>query len=57
MEIQCFTTREENDDEMYKCAKCNLVLYCSFSCERKHWDEGHRDECEALGVNQTRGEC
>jgi len=28
-----------------KCASCKLVFYCDRTCQKKHWNSGHREEC------------
>lgn len=30
-----------------KCARCLAVAYCSESCQREHWRNGHREVCKA----------
>jgi len=30
-----------------QCGRCRSVTYCSGSCQKKHWKDGHRDACEA----------
>ena len=29
----------------YKCSRCQLVLYCNEDCQKKHWEEGHKNSC------------
>ncbi|CAH1262065.1 Hypp2499 [Branchiostoma lanceolatum] len=31
-----------------KCASCRRAHYCSKECQRKHWREGHKEECPKL---------
>ena len=30
------------------CAGCRSVSYCSKQCQREHWKNGHKAECERL---------
>ena len=27
------------------CGKCKVAVYCGQQCQKKHWDEGHRELC------------
>ncbi|KAK9837579.1 hypothetical protein WJX74_000796 [Apatococcus lobatus] len=29
-----------------KCTRCKKVKYCSESCQKEHWHQGHREECQ-----------
>ena len=45
-------TEVENGDgdESYKrCGKCKVCYYCSSSCQRTHWNEGHKKVCRYMG--------
>nr|XP_011468537.1 PREDICTED: ubiquitin carboxyl-terminal hydrolase 17 [Fragaria vesca subsp. vesca] len=33
-----------------RCSKCKSVRYCSGKCQIIHWRQGHKDECQPLGV-------
>uniref|UniRef100_A0A7S2Y7A5 MYND-type domain-containing protein n=1 Tax=Entomoneis paludosa TaxID=265537 RepID=A0A7S2Y7A5_9STRA len=37
---------------LMKCAGCHQVVYCSKACQKKHWREGHRQECQNLRLSQ-----
>ena len=28
------------------CGRCQLKYYCSINCQKKHWKNGHKEECE-----------
>ena len=30
------------------CAQCKNAWYCNKACQKKHWREGHKAECEHL---------
>ena len=27
------------------CGRCRLKYYCSIKCQKKHWKNGHKEEC------------
>ena len=29
-----------------KCSKCLSAYYCDINCQRKHWKNGHKQECK-----------
>ena len=31
-----------------KCSKCMSVHYCNVVCQRKHWKNGHKQECKKV---------
>ncbi|KAL4440529.1 hypothetical protein ABPG75_003530 [Micractinium tetrahymenae] len=33
-----------------RCSRCRAVKYCSVSCQREAWRQGHRRECAALAA-------
>ena len=37
-----------------KCARCHLTYYCSKKCQRKHWKEEHREDCEDVNGMRRR---
>ena len=39
-----------------RCAGCHRVSYCSKSCQRAHWKNGHKAECEQAVARQQSGE-
>jgi len=39
---------QEEENEFKKCSRCNLVLYCSKKCQRIHWKQTHKFECEKI---------
>lgn len=30
---------------LLKCSGCNVALYCSNKCYKKHWKNGHKEQC------------
>ena len=28
------------------CGRCRLKYYCSIKCQKKHWENGHKEECQ-----------
>jgi len=40
--------KEGQADDMPLCARCRSVYYCSRACQRRHWKQGHKKECERL---------
>merc|ERR1712034_232364 len=28
------------------CGRCRLKYYCSIKCQKKHWKNGHKEECQ-----------
>ncbi|KAL3650959.1 Ubiquitin carboxyl-terminal hydrolase 18 [Castilleja foliolosa] len=41
------------------CSSCKMVMYCSSTCQKSHWDSGHKKKCMDLkssyNANHTRG--
>lgn len=37
--------RKQNDGSFKVCAGCKVFYYCGKDCQRKHWSEGHKREC------------
>lgn len=33
--------------EMKRCSRCKAVHYCSGTCQKAHWDSGHKKECKS----------
>lgn len=33
-------------DKLQRCSACQLVGYCSRSCQVKHWKAGHKQACK-----------
>eukprot|EP00928_Gymnodinium_smaydae_P076245 TRINITY_DN59232_c0_g1_i1.p1 TRINITY_DN59232_c0_g1~~TRINITY_DN59232_c0_g1_i1.p1 ORF type:complete len:411 (+),score=46.53 TRINITY_DN59232_c0_g1_i1:70-1302(+) len=33
------------DEKFLVCGHCQLVAYCSPACQKKHWQDSHREEC------------
>ncbi|KAJ7626210.1 hypothetical protein FB45DRAFT_1060682, partial [Roridomyces roridus] len=50
--LQC--ERVDNKDCFRCCAGCGIAAYCSRTCQRADWGEGHRDECSSLLSAQGR---
>ena len=30
---------------MKDCSQCKMACYCSVECQRKHWKNGHKEDC------------
>jgi hypothetical protein len=55
------SNRNNNDEEenkecswckmpsKYSCSQCKKVKYCGRDCQRSHWKNGHKQECEKRG--------
>jgi hypothetical protein len=37
----------DNSVNLRVCSGCEVVLYCSRTCQRQHWVAGHKHECES----------
>ncbi|XP_076936325.1 ubiquitin carboxyl-terminal hydrolase 18-like [Bidens hawaiensis] len=35
------------------CSRCKLVRYCSESCQRSHWKNGHKKRCDEFRLSGT----
>jgi hypothetical protein len=35
-----------NSQKLKRCGWCRLAVYCDKSCQKKHWNEGHRSQCK-----------
>ncbi|XP_076946260.1 ubiquitin carboxyl-terminal hydrolase 18-like [Bidens hawaiensis] len=35
------------------CSRCKLVRYCSESCQRSHWKNGHKKKCDEFRMSGT----
>ena len=42
----CGTTGDDDDRKLRMCSACRLVLYCSPTCQRSHWN-AHKAACKA----------
>ena len=38
---------QEQGERFNSCSRCKVVYYCSKTCQREHWRNGHRDTCQA----------
>ncbi|TRM55549.1 hypothetical protein BD626DRAFT_525166 [Schizophyllum amplum] len=34
--------------KLQTCSRCKSINYCSESCQREHWQDGHKEECAAF---------
>lgn len=34
--------------QMYVCTRCRQVYYCSSACQKDHWKNGHKGQCQVL---------
>jgi len=39
---------ESKKGEFKKCNACKVVYYCSKKCQKKHWNNGHKKQCNKL---------
>lgn len=45
-------TADQNKGEGYKrCSRCQACYYCSMSCQKAHWEAGHKKDCKYMGIN------
>ncbi|KAG7443857.1 uncharacterized protein BT62DRAFT_302812 [Guyanagaster necrorhizus] len=42
----CFTCRRTYIGSMPCCSQCQSTQYCSRSCQRTHWKQGHKEQCK-----------
>eukprot|EP00581_Thalassiosira_minuscula_P013879 CAMPEP_0183736128 /NCGR_PEP_ID=MMETSP0737-20130205/48548_1 /TAXON_ID=385413 /ORGANISM="Thalassiosira miniscula, Strain CCMP1093" /LENGTH=562 /DNA_ID=CAMNT_0025970059 /DNA_START=135 /DNA_END=1823 /DNA_ORIENTATION=- len=43
----CHRRPNVGEEELVGCKRCGEVKYCNKICQRGHWTEGHKDECQA----------
>ena len=43
----CDRRPNEGEKELASCKRCYNVKYCNAICQRGHWTEGHKAECQA----------
>ena len=44
---ECYLCAMSLTGDQLRCAKCKRATYCGRSCQKKHWQGGHREECTA----------
>ncbi|KAF9260178.1 hypothetical protein L218DRAFT_1079455 [Marasmius fiardii PR-910] len=60
--VQCPQIHTEVDEtrkiniHYFRCAACSSVMYCSRSCQKFDWKNGHREQCSRQAV-ETRPYC
>jgi hypothetical protein len=42
--------KDLDKDNLLTCSACNVAIYCGRECQRKHWKNGHKGECQKLGA-------
>jgi len=45
MPDQCYVCRKPAPK---KCATCKVATYCGEICQKKHWLQGHKNDCASL---------
>ena len=45
----CNRTEEKSGPALSKCSRCKIFYYCNRDCQVKHWNEGHKKTCKAIG--------
>lgn len=41
--------REDSGTKMKKCAGCGMAYYCSRTCQKIGWAQGHKEKCHRIG--------
>lgn len=52
---QCGTATTADGSPLKKCSSCRKVKYCSRECQVQHYNDGHKEECQALHAAAPRG--
>lgn len=51
-----FCGKEASPDvKLRRCGGCKCALYCSLSCQKKAWSQGHKDECKDIATEKSLG--
>jgi len=37
-----------------QCSKCKMVMYCSWQCQREHWENVHKHQCKYIAKLKTK---
>lgn len=53
----CYECGKEgtSDLKLQRCGRCKYTLYCSAACQKKHWINGHIDECKLIAKEKSKG--
>ena len=46
----CAAKARPDGQALLHCARCHSVFYCSSTCQRKGWSDGHKKRCKALAA-------
>merc|ERR1712080_803698 len=48
-QIRCSSCSQLQSPEMklLKCARCKLAFYCGPTCQKNHWEAGHKEQCHS----------
>ncbi len=41
----CVACERVSMKKLRQCSRCHGPHYCDATCQRKHWEDGHRKEC------------
>jgi len=44
-----------SDVKLRRCGRCKCALYCSVTCQKKAWSQGHKDECQDIATEKSLG--
>jgi len=53
----CYECGKEasSDLKLKRCTRCKYTLYCSLTCQKKGWSQGHKDECLEIAKEKSQG--
>ena len=46
----CAAKARPDGQALMHCARCHSVFYCSSTCQKKGWSDGHKKRCKALAA-------
>merc|ERR1719264_1865488 len=44
-----------SDLKLQRCGRCKCSLYCSLTCQKKGWSQGHKIECKVITTEKSQG--
>lgn len=45
---ECNQKQGRNDVNLQRCSRCKSCRYCSRECQTKHWNSGHKADCDRI---------